>query len=347
MIDIADWITTNMEGARHNSGNEWTALCPYCRRAGKFYVNAESGAWVCFSGKCGERSKRIWKLVAKVEGISEAQARAQSFRDGVSFRRRKATPKSLAQRLAALRGEGLAEVDKQVRAELPGEMIHVYSKKRPKPWRVPKYMKTRGFKRETLRQFGCGYTSSGVWTPKPNSDRNLYIGQRLIIPVISPSGYSWTARDLSPEQNQKPKYLNAPGADHRRLLFGWDQVALESDVAIQEGPTDVMMSTQNGLPTLGLMGKMLNREQLMLLAKKPRDCSFVVMLDPEAMAEAIEIATQIKMIFENVYLGQLPDVDPGEADRKTIWRVYDGAEKFKGRRAAGLSARMSQLGRGR
>lgn len=347
MIDIADWMSSHLDGARHNVGNEWTASCPYCRRTGKFYINTESGSWVCFSGKCGEKSKRIWKLVAKVEGISEAQARAQSFREGVNFRRRESTPKSLAQRLAALRGEGLVDVDKRVRAEFPGDMVQVYSKKRAKSWRVPKYMKTRGFKRETLRQFGCGYTKSGVWVPKPGGKRHLYVGQRLIIPVVSPSGYSWIARDLSPGQDQKPKYLNAPGADHRRLLFGWDQVEIGSDVAIQEGPTDVMKSSQNGMPALGLMGKILNREQLTLLAKKPRDCSFVVMLDPEASADAITIATQIKMIFENVYLGRLPDVDPGEADRKTLWGAYDNAEKFKGRRAAGLSARMSRLGRGR
>lgn len=339
MLDVAEWMDDHLTHARHNLGDEWTALCPFCGRKGKFYVNIETGRWVCFSGKCGERGRQIWTLIAKVEGISVAQARAQALREGVTFRRRKATPLSLAQRLASLRGEHDTPADELVQADLPEEFIPVYDDTRKKPWRIPRYMKERGFKKSTLRQFGCGYTEQGVWYEVPGTDRVIHIGQRLFIPVVSPTGYSWTARDM--RGDQRPKYLNAPGADHRKLLFGWDQVALESDVVLQEGPTDVMMSHQHGLPALGLMGKVLNREQLTLLFKKPAHCSIIIMLDPEAAAEANAIGLQVAVRFENVYVAQLPDgVDPGSATRDEAWRAYDDAPRFRGNRATGLAARM-------
>lgn len=343
MIDIADWMGDHLTDAHHNLGDEWTAICPFCGRKGKFYVNIETGRWICFSGKCGERGKQIWTLVAKVEGITVAQARAQSLRDGVTFRRRKSTPLSLAQRLAALRGEHDTAVDDQVRADLPDSFVPVFDPDRKgKRWRVPKYIKARGFKKSTLRQFGCGYTPANQWYEVPGTERVIYIGQRLFIPVVSPTGYSWTARDM--RGDQRPKYLNAPGADHRRLIFGWDQVALESDVVLQEGPTDVMMSHQHGLPALGLMGKVLNREQLALLFRKPARCSIIIMLDPEAEAEAHTIGLQVSARFENVYMAMLPaGVDPGSATREQAWRAYDDAPRFKGNRASGLAARLRHV----
>jgi DNA primase len=341
MIDIADWMDDHLTGAKHNVGAEWTAICPFCGRQGKFYVNTESGRWICFSGKCGERGKQIWSLVAKVEGISVAQARAQAVRDGITFRRRKSTPLSLAQRLLALRGELDVSEDEQVRADLPAGFVPVYDPSRKKKWRMPVYMKKRGFKRSTMKQFGVGYTEAGEFVEVPGTDRHIYVGQRLFIPVVSPTGYSWTARDI--RGDQRPKYLNAPNADHRRLIFGWDQVALESDVAIQEGPTDVMMSHQHGMPALGLMGKVLNREQLRLLFRKPVTCSFVIMLDPDAEADAHAIGLQLAVRFPDVFIARLPeDADPGSASREVLWRAYDDAPRFKGNRASGLAARLAR-----
>jgi DNA primase len=341
-MDIAEWMDAHLTGARPNLGDEWTAACPFCGRTGKFYVNIQSGSWICFSGKCDESGKKIWTLVAKVEGITVSQARAQAFREGVSFRRRQATPLSLAERLMALRGESEDVSDEQITAELPSGFVPVYSEKRKKRWAMPRYMKERGFKRKTLRQFGVGYTPSGEWVDVPGTERSLYVGQRLIIPVISPSGYSWTARDL--RGDQKPKYLNAPGADHRRMIFGWDQVDVTSDVVIQEGPTDVMMSHQHGMPALGLMGKVLNREQRTMLFQKPSTCSIIIMLDPEARADAIKIGLQLSVRFPHVYLAELPaGVDPGQASRAVAWDAYDDAPRFSGNRASGLASRLSQI----
>ena len=217
MIDIQEWVEDNLTRARSSGGGEWTAECPACSRWGKFYVNTESGAWVCLSGKCGVRGKSFWTLVGLVYGVSAQQARAMLFRDGVSFRRREHLPATLLDRFKSMRGEvdddGLMEA---MRFPIPEESVLVHDESRRKPWRMPKYLKKRGIKKDTARQFGLAFTQRGVYVEVPGRKRSLYVGERVFIPIVCPNGFSWTARDLTGVQ--LPKYLNAPGADHSKLL---------------------------------------------------------------------------------------------------------------------------------
>lgn len=342
MFDFNEWASANLPHARLN-GKEWSAPCPWCGKSGKFFVS-DQGKFICFSGSCGEKSKKPWRLIAKVSGVSPEQARAEAFRSSVSFRRRVTTPKTLSERLAALRGNRGSEIDTQVRAELPDGFVPIYDAKRRKPWRMPKYMSGRGFSRETMKAFGVGYTNSGAWVERPGK-KSLYVGDRLIIPISSGVHRSWTARDLTGKASNK--YLNAPSTDNRRLLFGWNHLPEESrDIVIQEGPTDVLMSHQHGMVgAIGLMGKVMNREQLTLMFRKPSSCHIVIMLDPEAAAEAHAIGMQLASRFPNIYIAALKEgSDPGQATKSEAWEAFDDAPRFLGRRTSGLAARLRRLG---
>lgn len=347
MIDIEAWVDDNLTRAQHSAGPNWTAECPACGRWGKFYVNVENGKWVCLSGKCGVRGRRIWSLVSLVWGVSPSQARAMMFREGVSFRRREYQPATLIERFQAMRGEveadGLAD---KMEYPLPDGAVLVYDEGRKKPWRMPKYLKRRGIKRDTARQFGLAYTPPSVYVDVPGRKRPLYVGERIFIPIVCPNGYSWTARDLT--GRQLPKYLNAPGADHSKLLFGWEHVNLHSDIALVEGELDTMMNTQHGIPTIGLGGKELSNEQLGLLCKKPAESAITLMLDPDAMAAAHRIATKLTVKFTRIFIAALPTgVDPGDATRDQAWAAMDDAQPFSGNRATGLVARLAGLAKGR
>lgn len=329
MIDIGAWVEDNLDNARKSSGQEWTATCPSCGKWSKFYVNVETGHWICFSEE-EFRGKAIWSLIAYVEGITVAQARAEALRGNIKFaRRRKDGTEALAGRIAELRGREAPE-PLEVRYNLPIEFVPVYDSKRAKQWMYPKYLKTRGIKRATARSFGLGFCRGG-----------RYDG-RIVIPIVCPNGYSFTARGTRPDHI--PKYLNPKEADHSRLLIGWEHVDAQSDVCLVEGPTDVIMMHQHGIPSLALGGKELHDRQLGLLCRKPVAAAIIVMLDPEETLAAAKVARKLGVRFQNVYIGKLPlGVDPGSSTRKQAWAAFDNAERYAGQRTVGMLERLSKL----
>lgn len=346
MLDIASWVEGNLDRARKSGGNEYTATCPSCGAApGRFYVNVETGSYICFK-EDDFRSKKIWSLIATVEGITISQARAESLRDNVRFnRRRKAPLLTLSENLAALRDREVAdEESERVEAPLPAGYVPVYQEDRRRQWMRPSYLKQRGIKKSTCKAFGLGYVSAGEWYPHPDLPRSerQYIGERIIIPIISPSGFSWSGRDF--RGDQEPKYMNPRGADHRRLLHGWDVVDKGSDLVLCEGPMDVINLYQHGIPANAILGKELNKEQLGLLCQKPTDASITIMLDPEEVEAPWKIAMELASRFSHIYIAKLPDkIDPGDATRKQAWRAWDDAERFTGKRTSGLAARLKNL----
>lgn len=321
MFDKLEWVDANLEGAKPSAGDEWTAECPFCGRFGGFYVNVNEegkGPWVCF--KCDMASKDISGLVAQVEDISWAEARAFVMKEAIEFRRRETTV-SLLDRIKSIRavadydGTDLFAAEKEAEG-LPKEFIPVWDGKR---WRVPLYMTERGFKRSVLRDQGVGFCNGGRYA------------HRVVIPIDCPNGTSFTARDVTGEGI--PKYLNPADVDHSRLLFGWKSAPMGSDFTLVEGPLDTLKNIQNGLPSLGIGGKFLSDYQLALLFTRPSDVSVTVMLDPEAMADAYVIAPQLLLHFDDVYVARLPDgTDPGEAKRALARRVHAKSEAFKGDR---------------
>lgn len=330
IFDIESWVKDNLERPKRSKGNEWTAVCPSCGKWSKFYVNVETGSWVCFGERPDFQGKKIWGLIAHVEGISPAQARAECLRQGVRFeRRRRGGLELLAERAAELRGREV-EDEVAVNADLPEEYIPVFKEKRRRTWMYPKYLKQRGIKKSTCADWGIGYARGGD-----------YEG-RIIIPISCPNGYSFTARGT--EEWHKPKYLNPPDADHSRLLIGWDHVDVRSDVALVEGPTDAIANYQNGIPSYALGGKELSDAQMGLLCRKPADAAITVMLDPEEVKAANGVARKLALRFPNVYIARLPlGEDPGSATRKVAWAAFDGAERYDGKRTSGMAERIRAL----
>ena len=320
MFDLAEWVETRLERARTSTGHEWTAECPFCGRYGGFYVNTDPtgrGPWVCF--KCDERSTTAIKLVARVEDLTPMEARALVLKSSVEFRRRETT-ESLAERIRAIRTpDDISSIDLLGTVEsraLPEGYIPVWDGKR---WRVPVYLTKRGFKRSILRAWSVGYCDTG------------YFRHRVIIPLSCPGGESFTARDLTGAQ--EPRYLNPKGADHNRMLFGWNRVPRDSDFVLVEGPLDAMKLDQHGLPSMAVGGKVLHAAQLAMLFTRPRSAAVTVMLDPEAHVEAHSVAAQLIVYYERVYVAQLPEgVDPGASSREQAHKTYGEAVRYTGER---------------
>lgn len=337
-FDIEDYVTANLTNAKAvqaGNGNEMTAVCPACDRYGGFYINTETGAFVCW--KCDFRAHTVVGLVAQVEDISWSEARGFIFTRSVRLRR-KQDVFSLADRVRALRPHAIVEDEDvpNVNVQLPEYYVQIYDPKRTPEWQLPRYLKERGIKSRTARAWGLGYCRKGKY------------GDRLVIPIDCPAGVSWTARAMS-DDVFGPKYLNPAGADHRRLLIGWHVSRVTGDIVLCEGPLDAVRLYQHDLPALALGGKELHDEQLAMLRALPAKAAVTVMLDPEEEVAPYKLAERLSLHFESIYIAKLPKrtkdgkkLDPGESTRAQAHTAVDDATLWKSSRAQRVAAVVRQ-----
>lgn len=146
-----------------------------------------------------------------------------------------------------------------------------------------------------------------------------------------------------------PKYLNPPGADHRRLLIGWHVARVTGDIVLCEGPLDAVRLYQHDLSALALGGKELHDEQLAMLRTLPPKAAVTVMLDPEEEVAPFKLAERLSLHFENIYIAKLPlktktgkKLDPGESTREQAHKAVDEAEQWKSSRAPRVAAVVRQ-----
>lgn len=322
-VDIADWVESKLERATKSAGDEWTASCPRCDKWSTFYINAETGAFVCFA--CEFRGKSLVGVIAEVEGCSWAEAAAFLFKESVKFRR-KGDIVTIRERARLLRSKEAEPEPPAVDAPLPREFKPVFG---PKGWSFPGYLKQRRVKPSTAKRWGMGYCRVGK-----------YAG-RLIIPIVCPAGHSFTARDMIGDQ--EPKYLNPPAADHRRLLIGWNVAKLTGDFCIVEGPLDAVKMDQHGIPTLAVGGKVLHSEQLKMLFSLSEQAAVTVLLDPEEATAPFDVASQLSVHFERIYIARLPmGTDPGDSTKSQAAAALERAARFKGARGARTSALLER-----
>lgn len=317
-FDIRDYVERKLDRAKpvaaQHSG-EYTADCPSCEKSSKFYINVESGKFYCNSCKLSGRS--VATLVAFVEQISYGKALAFVFRNSVELPR-KGDLVTLRDRISMLRGDDDEDDDPDVvDVPLPNGFVPCYRDGR---WRLPAYLRERKLKSKTIRAWGLGYCSEFEL-----ADGRTLEGQRIVVPIECPAGRSWTARATS-DDVFGPKYFNPPGADHRRLLIGWNVMRFGGDVVICEGPFDALKLWQNKVPAVGIGGKVLHDQQMEQLATLPRSTAVTILLDPEELVAPHNVATKLSGHFKFVYVAKLPDgTDPGDASAKVAHAAVEQA----------------------
>lgn len=326
-FDIETYVNDTLENPRRSGGDNYQASCPFCGKAAHFYINVETGAYICF--KCEERGKSVAGIIAQVEGLTWERARALMMRRSVVFRR-KETTQSLQERIRKLRhvaAKEEPEAEVAVDFDLPPDFVPVHKDGK---WNTPVYLKERGITKATADAWGMGFCRRG------------HFGGRLIIPVLCPNGKSFTARDTTGEQ--QPRYLNPKGADHGRLLCGWNMADKTGDLVLVEGPLDAVKMWQHGIPALALMGKELHGEQFaMLLKRYPADTTVTVLLDPEEATAPYKAATRLLVRYTDVYVAKLPEgTDPGDSTPEEARKAMDEAVRFNGERGIALPGLLAR-----
>src|SRR5690606_20821036 len=124
----------------------------------------------------------------------------------------------------------------------------------------------------------------------------------------------WMARAITNEV--KPKAFNPVGGvntiNKSDVIFNLNNAKKSGVVVINEGVFD---ATTVGDYGVALFGKTLSVKQLVQLIKADLDAVYV-MLDPDAIDDAIKMAMLLSKHIKNTFLCNLKGGDPNEVGRK-------------------------------
>jgi len=249
-------------------------------RTGKFYVDVQSGAWLCFRG-CGGGGGPLERLVGLLKGTDPATTRRWL--------------------LARASATGFDEV----RAALPQEAVIEESDptkffavdyNRMETKRTSSFILERGFKARTLQEWGFRY------------DPNL---RAIVIPVYNLEGNKLVGiirRMVPPVQVGFPKYLYPEAFKRTQHLFGANRhQSNRGEVILVEGPLDAVWLHQHGYTSgVALLGSFCSRTQQRLLAKLGRMVVLALDNDKAGWEATSKLIAKLKDSFD-VRLAVLPE----------------------------------------
>jgi DNA primase len=114
--------------------------------------------------------------------------------------------------------------------------------------RFPIWAYDRGFTEETLKKWGCGTTEYND----------------LVIPIHDIDDR--LVGSVTRRTNAVPKYMYSKGLQKSRVMFGANKLeGHHKYICITEGSLDTMWLTQNGYPSVAILGATMSKAQLDIL----------------------------------------------------------------------------------
>jgi DNA primase len=348
-VDIASVIGEHVR-LRKSGPHRYMGLCPFHQeKTPSFTVHIARQFYKCFS--CGAAGD-VFKFVMEIEGLSFYEAlKSLAERNGISMPKRS----QYADDDSRLRGALLAMhelAQETFRTNLngaAGEMARTYLAK-------------RGLSRETIEQFGLGYSDrSGRALLRLFEQRNFPAAQieqsglvgkredgsmydrfrnRLMFPIQDGGGkiIGYGGRALAAEDN--PKYLNSPETPIYKKSYvlynlhrAKEAMRKQDRAILVEGYMDAIGVTAAGFgPVVASCGTALTPQQVKLL--KQHTQRIVVNFDPDtAGANASERSINI-LLEEGLQVRILEldgELDPDEYCKERGAAAYDERlEKAKG-----------------
>lgn len=246
------------------AGANFKALCPFHNeKTPSFYVSPAREIWHCFG--CGAGGD-IFRFVGQIEGVEFPEAlELLAGRAGVQLKKEDPRLATERRRLFSL----LEEAAKFYEAELL------------KRKEVLAYLKARGLKDETVKNFRLGFAPQGwegvlghlmpkgfrgeeieraglaIVSQRPEAKARFYdrFRSRIMFPIADGSGrvIGFSGRIFG-EETGEGKYINSPQTilfDKSRVLYLWDkaknEIRQKDACLLVEGQLDAVMSHQAGV----------------------------------------------------------------------------------------------------
>lgn len=296
------------------AGANWRALCPFHNeKSPSFMVSEDKGIWHCFG--C-QKGGDVFSFVMEIEGLEFKDALKQ-LAEKAGIELKKMNPKLAAEKNKTLeilelatkfyetqlwQGEGKVNIinylkDRGLKDETIKEFRLGYA---PKGWRnLLAFLTGRGYKNEEIIKTGLIIKKEGT------SDYYDRFRDRVIFPVADSNGkiVGFSARVAPGGDESQAKYVNTPETEvyHKsRILYGLNsakQAMRQQDfVLLVEGNMDVIASAQAGIKnTVAVSGTALTPEQVGIIKRYTNKVKMLFDMD-----SAGENATKksIKLCFE-------------------------------------------------
>ena len=314
-IDVVDLISSYIK--LNKAGNNYKAVCPFhSEKTPSFMVSPERQIWHCFG--CGKGGS-VFDFIMEMEGLEFSEAlKILAQRAGVELKKVDPKLKTEKTRIYEICQLATQFFIRQLEASQEGQ-------------KMQKYLKERGLKQETLKEWQIGYTpntweslvdflssrgypkeeveKSGLAIKSRNKANSFYdrFRDRIVFPIKDINGtiVGFSARQNPYRPDEKMgKYINTPNTliyDKSKILFGLDKAKLEirkqDSCILVEGQMDVIMSHQAGFSNvIATSGTSLTEIQLKTIKRYTDNLATAFDMD-----SAGEIATKrsVDLAIEN------------------------------------------------
>ena len=263
--------------------------CPFCHNhKRRFAVNININKWHCWH--CGARGGSIITLFKKLD-VSKSQL------------------KELRELLSDEQIRNYIEpTDTNTNLYLPPEYKPLWTSSNNMVYRrAISYLTARGITSYDIVRYQMGYATEGPYANRviiPSFDRdnklNYYIARSLY--------------------DGGMKYKNPPVSKNVVMLE--NQINWKEPIILCEGIFDAIAIRRNAIP---LLGKFIPKKLLKAMVKhKVVDVS--VVLDTDAMTEAMEIERNLSLYGMNTKLVTLDKKDPSELGFDNVWSCIDAGQ---------------------
>ncbi len=312
------------------AGKDYKASCPFHKEKNpSFFVSPSKQIWHCFSCNIGGD---IFSFVEKIEGIEFPEAlRILAKKAGVVLKREDPQIRSQRNILFEICEEATEYFQKQIEINKP----------------VSEYLKDRGLKPETIKEFKIGYSNdswdgllkhlteigyksvdiekAGLISKKEGENRYYdKFRNRIMFPLqdLNSQIVGFTGRVFGEEKEGVGKYVNTPETliyNKSHVIYGLDKAKTEirkKDQCIAvEGQMDLIMCHQAGHKnTVAVSGTALTTDHLQTLKRYTENLLFSFDADTGgegATKRAIGLAQQFEF---NVKIAILPEAEKDPAE---------------------------------
>ncbi len=330
---LMDFLTASLgEGTPHHTskGLQYSYVCPFCSdHKERLFVNVDRQVFICHN--C-ETSGSAITLISMLEGISWKEALEQ-YRTVEGYD--KPLPASLEQEVySRLLAQGAEELtgNKYV-YPLPEEFILLEDAKGPKGRQAQKYMISRGVTPKMWEKYYIGYCAEGVYADRvimPDFEDNelIYWQARSFLPAPKlPILKKMFRKALNPHLTKEQVAEGIKAVDKSEVISNIDFILQEGMAVLCEGKMDAY--------TIGdfggcLHGKVMSDAQFIkLVSNRKKIGTVAVMLDGDAVKNALVVADRLYKHFEEVLMCILPkDADPNSLGREGVLKYLQEAEHY-------------------
>lgn len=246
---------------------EFRTLCPVHELGEQGHkpscdINIETGYWNCFS--CPASGDLVDLGVAAVEKVPFEERQKKTWKRARSRILRIITPSEPDAIQAAIKRRARnARRLLESTAGPKGRFKPIIPSEENYEFRFPKYLKDRGFTKETLKRWNIRYAKRV--TLMKEDGKSFELTHAVCIPIYDPKevliGWCYRATEKSESWFRNVRYIYTPGITDvlSKMWFGMHLHKNESEIAIVEGALDAIWCDQNGIPALAILGSQVKQ----------------------------------------------------------------------------------------